>query len=692
MKQAYFHSTIEDFLMISDDEIVGKLNKAGTSFASQWTITTTSWDSSIQILKKSCLELIELNSASTEWHILLEYEIPRLASRIDAVIIADDLIFVIEFKYDRRKYELADIRQAEDYANDLHDFHLESKHSIIIPILLAPLAKSILNQRNLNLESLIKTCLKVNSNNFSQLLMEAYFEFHDSLNCSVQPWEWEQSQYQPTPTIIQAAKALFAGQEVETITKSGADKNDLKKTTQYIINVINQARTENKKIICFITGVPGAGKTLVGMNIVHEKEEFGGEETNTAYFSGNGPLINVLKEALTRDHFERMNRSFQLKQISKRPQKKDSEREVKSKIQNLHLFIKAGIRKDTAPPERIVVFDEAQRCWDAKQFSNKAKQNQNRETNPFIIEEKSEAELLFEFMNRHNEWAVIIALVGGGQEINTGEGGIAEWGKALQEKYSNWEIHISDQLLSGDASTSGKTLFDVIPANVTIHKNDNLHLSVSQRSFKANNLNAWVNALINNNVEEAYELAATIKGKYPLYITRNIGSAKEWLKQKKSGNKRIGLIASSGGLRLKPYGIHVREEIDESMWFLNDEMDIRSSYYLEMVATEYKVQGLELDWVGICWDADLRRSQTGWDFKNFSGTKWNNTNTVSEQQFLLNTYRVLLTRAREGIIIFVPEGNEADETTLPEFYDPIFEYLRSCGLNEIQNESSIAVY
>jgi DUF2075 family protein len=684
MKQAYYHSTIEDFLKINDDEIVGKLNKAGTSFASQWTITTTSWDSSIQILKKSCLELIELNTASKEWHILLEYEIPRLASRIDAVIIADDLVFVIEFKYDRKKYELADIRQAEDYANDLHDFHLESKHSIIIPILLAPLAKSIFVHNNNPVESLIKPCLKVNSNNFSQFLMEAYFEFHDELKASIQPWVWELSQYQPTPTIIQAAKALFAGQEVETITQSGADKSDLKKTTQYLINFINQARSENKKIICFVTGVPGAGKTLVGMNIVHEREEFGGEETNTAYFSGNGPLINVLKEALIRDDFERMCRSYQLKQIPKRPQKKDSERKVKSKIQNLHLFIKAGIRKDTAPTERIVVFDEAQRCWDAKQFSNKAKQNQNRETNPFIIEEKSEAELLFEFMNRHEGWSVIIALVGGGQEINTGEGGIAEWGKAIQEKYSNWEIHISDQLLSGDASTWGQTLFNVIPLNITIHKNSNLHLSVSQRSFKANNLNTWVNALINNNAKEAFDLSATIKENYPLYITRNIASAKEWLMQKKSGNKRIGLVASSGGLRLKPYGVHVREEIDESMWFLNDETDIRSSYYLEMVATEYKVQGLELDWIGLCWDADLRRSNTGWEFKNFSGTKWNNTNTASEQQFLLNTYRVLLTRAREGIIIFVPEGNDADETTLPEFYNPIFEYLKSCGLTEIQ--------
>jgi len=680
MKQSYYHSTIEDFLKITDDEIIGKLNKGGISFASQWTITTISWDSSIQILKKSCLELIEMTPSVKNWHILLEYEIPRLSSRIDAVIIADDLIFVIEFKYDRRKYELADIRQVEDYANDLHDFHLESKDKIIIPVLLAPLAKSISRGSILNLDSFIKTCLKTNTNNFSQIVYEAYLRYHEISNCNINPDKWEQSEYQPTPTIIQAAKALFAGQKVETITKTGAEENDLKRTTNYLIQVINLARIENKKIVCFVTGVPGAGKTLVGLNVVHEKEEFGGEETNTAYFSGNGPLINVLREALSRDHFERQIKLFHSKQISTRPKKKDSEREVKAKIQNLHLFIKDGIRRETPPTERIVVFDEAQRCWNAIQFSNKAKQNQNREKNPFKIEEKSEAELLFEFMDRHKGWSVVVALVGGGQEINTGEGGIAEWGKAIRNKYSNWEVHISEQLLSGDSSTAEQTLFDFIPENVTIHKNQNLHLNTSQRSFRANNLNTWVNALINNKPEEACELATSIKENYPLLLTRNLATAKEWLRQKKSGNKRIGLIASSGGLRLKPCGIHVREVIDEAMWFLNDEKDIRSSYYLEMVATEYKVQGLELDWAGICWDADLRRKDNNWEFKNFSGTKWNQTSTISEQKFLLNTYRVLLTRAREGIILFVPEGDPEDETRLPELYNPIYEYLLSCGV------------
>ncbi|WP_276502404.1 DUF2075 domain-containing protein [Terrimonas pollutisoli] len=678
MKQAYYRSSIEAFLQTNDEEIIGRLNLAGTTFASQWTITTNSWHSSIQIFKKSFHEIIQQTPASSKWHIFFEYEIPRLSSRIDVVIIADDLIFVIEFKLDRENYEIADVRQVEDYALDLTDFHLKSRGKIIIPILLAPLASPVF----VNLLSTKKVfpTLKANSETLSQIINDTYKSLHNDLEERINPLEWEQSEYEPTPTIVQAAKALFAGQQVENITRKGAE--NLTVTSNSVINIINKARERNKKVVCFVTGVPGAGKTLVGLKVVHEKE-LQGEEFNSAYFSGNGPLINVLKEALSRDNFQREDFLFKSKKITKRPTKKDSYSKIKSKIQNLHQFIKDGIRMDRQLTEKVVVFDEAQRCWNAKHFSNKAKQNKNRENKPFHIEEKSEAELLFEFMNRHDGWSAIIALVGGGQEINTGEGGISEWGKAIKEKYSNWEVYISPELLSGDSSTSDQKLFETIPDNVTIKTNKDLHLNVSQRSFRATHLNSWVNAVINNNETEAFKISSTIKNVYPLFITRNINTAKKWLREQEKGTKRFGLIASSGALRLKPYGINVKEEVDEAMWFLNDETDIRSSYYLEIVATEYKIQGLELDWTCVCWDADLRRTKNEWDFKNFSGTEWNQTKNIAEQQFLLNTYRVLLTRAREGIIIFLPSGDEKDGTRLPEFYDPIFEYLKSCGMEEI---------
>ncbi len=681
MKQAYYNDSLESFIKTRDEEIIGKLHLAGTDFASQWTMTTVSWDSSIHILKNSFSEIIQRNSFANSWHVLLEYEIPRLNSRIDAVILADDIIFVIEFKFERKKYELADIRQAEDYALDLFDFHLKSREKTIIPILLAPLAKHISQDSKLTNRSNVLPCFKANADNLSTIIYDAYLNFHNEFDENINPAEWEQSEYQPTPTIIQAANALFAGQKVEDISKYGAD--NLSKTCKSIINIIKTAKEDNKKVICFVTGVPGAGKTLVGLNVIHEKEAFGNEDFNSAYFSGNGPLIKVLRESLSRDDYQRQENLYKSKQINIKPKREISKSKIKSKIQNLHQIIKDGLSKKKYLDERVVVFDEAQRCWDAKQFSNKAKQNRNREKTLFLIEEKSEAEMLFEFMNRHDGWSVIIALVGGGQEINTGEGGIGEWGKAIENKYSNWEIHISPQLLSGDSSTANQKLFVETPTHVTIHPDENLHLSVSQRSFKASRLNEWVNAVINNDSSEAAQISDSIKKAYPLFITRDINTAKDWLRKRKAGTKRIGLIASSGGLRLKPYGIHVREEIDEALWFLNDETDIRSSYYLEIAATEYKVQGLELDWVGICWDADLRRVNNEWDFKNFSGTKWQQTNTIAEQQFLLNTYRVLLTRAREGIIIFVPPGDEKDATRLPEFYNPIYDYLKSCGVEEL---------
>lgn len=683
MRQAYYRSTIEKFLNTNPDEIIGQLNLGGTAFVRQWTIGTISWDSSIQIYKKSFEELLILRPEASEWTVLLEYEIPRLGTRIDLVLIADDLIFVVEFKYDRKKYELADERQAEDYALDLSDFHLESRSKTIIPILLAPLAPTSCIKDNLEIPSFVKPCLKANSVNFSNVLLEIYHKYHCADSSLINAHAWEKSEYQPTPTIVQAARALFAGQQVENITKSHAEATNLTSTTDYLIENINKARAENKKIVCFVTGVPGAGKTLVGLNIVHEKEAFGGHDFDTAYFSGNGPLIKVLREALARDHYQTQKALFETGEKLTKPVIEASRREVKTKIQNLHTFIKDGIRKSTAPTERIVVFDEAQRCWDARHFFNQSKRNQNREENPFELQEKSEAELLFEFMDRHEGWAVIIALVGGGQEINTGEAGISEWGKSLKAKYSEWEVHISPQLLYGDATTAGKTLFEGPDEKMNVQTNEHLHLSIGQRSFRVRDLNTWVNAVLNNDPAEAARLAESIQEAYPLKITRDINQAKEWLKSKMLGTKRIGLVASSGGLRLRPYGINVKEQIDEAKWFLNDEKDIRSSYYLEMVATEFAVQGLELDWTAVCWDADLKRDKDQWNFKSFSGTKWQNMESLADRQFLINKYRVLLTRAREGLVIFVPKGDVEDQTRLPEFYNPIYEYLKACGMQEI---------
>ncbi len=682
MRQSYYKASLRDFLNDDHDRILGILNLRGTEFVSQYRDVVYSWNDSLIIFRNIVQSIVSSLKEAENWHLLLEYEIPRLGGRIDAVLLASDLIYVLEYKNDRTQYNLADIRQVEDYALDLFDFHLESFGKQIIPILIATNAESYHQNQFISSSNLIKHCLRANKNNLAQIIISAYQIYHKIDGEIIQPDKWEDSLYQPTPTIIQAAQSLFAGQKVEAITKSEADSRNLKIVTDYVISTIQKARINKTKCVCFITGVPGAGKTLVGLNIVHKKELFGGAETNTAYFSGNGPLIKVLKEALARDDYEREQRKYFLKLSEEYPKKSASKQKLDSKVQDLHLFIKSGLRSIHKTNEQIVVFDEAQRCWDANHFYNKSKRNENREKAKFEIVRKSEAEILFEIMDRH-EWAVIIALVGGGQEINTGEAGIAEWGRVLASKYKKWEIHVAPQLIEGDESTAGSKLFKQYPKDQLVFTNEKLHLSVSQRSFRATHLNSWVNAVLDNQNDLANKLFKTIQENYPIYISRDLGIAKNWLRNKVIGNKRIGLLASSGAQRLRPYGINVKEDFDVSLWFLNTEADVRSSYYLELVATEFAVQGLELDWIGVCWDCDLRRQEDDWSYKNFSGTKWENINKVEDRNYLINKYRVLLTRAREGIIIWVPQGDINDPTRIPDFYDPIYKYLVSCGAQNI---------
>lgn len=690
--RAYYSAEISDFIESDKTAIVGQLNIGGTEFVQQYTRSTTSWENSIEILRSTCLKLIESNSICEKWHILLEYELPRLPFRLDFVIIANDMLFVIEFKDEREIYPSGDIEQSLKYSFGLRNFHYESRDKVIVPILLAPNAPEVSNIFEENSKLAYKNCLKANTSNLAAIILQSFTKYHIESMPGLDPYQWMNSDYQPTLNIIEAAISLFSNQKVEAITRSGSDEGDLRKTTNYLKDIINEARTENKKVICFVTGVPGAGKTLVGLNLVHESKQFGDHESNTAYFSGNTPLVNVLREALSKENFGKEMLRYKLDKANlNRPKKISSDIIYLSKIQNLHLFVKEFILGKTKPHERIVVFDEAQRCWDAKHFTNKSKQNQNREKEQFLSPNKSEAEMIIEFMNGHEGWAVIVALVGPGQEINTGEAGISEWGNAILSKFQNWEVHTCSELTVSNSMLVSKPLFNAGQDldSLKIVKDDRLFLKVNQRSFKAKDLISWVDFLLDNKPEKAKELSKTLKAHFPLLLTRKLSTVRNLLKERSSPGHRIGLIASSQGIRLRPYGIIVRDtDFNEVSWFLNDADDVRSSNFLEIVATEYKVQGLELDWVGICWDADLRRSKptpthkTDWDYKTFSGNSWSKKAKVSEElRFIKNTYRVLLTRAREGFVIFVPEGDECDNSRLPEFYNPIFEYLKSCGMD-----------
>ena len=323
----------------------------------------------------------------------------------------------------------------------------------------------------------------------------------------------------------------------------------------------------------------------------------------------------------------------------------------------------------------MVIFDEAQRAWNKEQTSSFMKRKRGQDN--FSM---SEPDFLLSVMNRHKDWCVVVCLIGGGQEINTGEAGITEWITALKKNYQDWEIHFSDEIFKSDYALSREWLEDQGP--LKLHIEPDLNLSVSLRSFRAEKLSAFISAVISGDAIRAREIKGHLTN-YPIYLTRDLEKAKDQLRQWARGSERIGLVASSNAIRLKPSGIFVKGEIDPTLWFLKGKSDIRSSHYLEDVATEFDVQGLEIDWVGVCWDANFRVEDGKWITYNFSGSKWQSVHDLEKQKYIANSYRVLLTRGRQGIVIFVPDGNDADPTRKKTFYDQTYDFLKICGIGEI---------
>lgn len=666
---AFYLSTLERHDLTPTDQIVGAISKAYSNFhLNQKQQQTKAWVETVEIIKccfQNCRQDLEL----TEWGILYEYKIPRRAKRIDAVILSKNLIFVIEVKNRQKTFNSADRAQLEDYCLDLRDFHFESKDRIIIPILLCTDAPDIKNQLSISNDP-VQNTLFANKNNLPNIIQSVSKLFIKTAEQDISLLDWDNSQYFPTPTIIEAAEALYAGQDVKEISRNHAGVDNLTRTTAAVLDAIKQAQDTGTKTICFITGVPGAGKTLAGLNIVHNREFQTANNELGVFLSGNSPLVKVLSEALSRDFGKREKRSL-----------KEARRKVKTFIHNVHEFIDEYYHDKTKlPVDRVLTYDEAQRAWTKE---HKTKKSEGKIT-------ESEPEILLSIMNRFTDWGVIIALVGGGQEINTGEAGLREWGKALESNFPDWKVFISPELKQGDHSTGNLTLFETAPKKIQVIENRNLHLSVSIRSYKAQELSKWVSLVLDGKSDEANQILNEKLKEYPIAITRNLDTAKNWLKEKERGTRRIGIMASSGGRRLKAigydpfHGLRGDSGQDElGAWYLNPPDDVRSSNFLEIIATEYAVQGLEIDWAGVFWDADLRRAGSHWDFKQFKGTKWQSVSDSQRKQFILNKYRVLLTRAREGIIIYVPKGKVNDPTRRPEFYDNTFNYLILCGVKEI---------
>ena len=686
-----FNDSFDRFIYADSNSLLGLL--CDKYHGEALTTTREAWKSEISIMKQALSDYSGENG-----QIVFEYDIPRLGKRIDVVLLLKGIVFCLEFKVGESKILESDIDQVLDYALDLKNFHKFSQDRIIVPILIATKHNDSSTSIQMSVyDDRVVNPLVSGENGISNLISEVLVKFP---NESPVNSNWIISPYAPTPTIIEAAKSLYENHSVENITRHEADKVSTDKTIAYILKVIQDSKEKQKKSICFVTGVPGAGKTLVGLDVAIKQTYQGHDEPvkdeGAVYLSGNGPLVAVLTEALAQDNFKRCRDKNEKKKLT------DSRREVSKSIQMIHRYRDNMLAKIKNPVENgvvehVAIFDEAQRSWTHKRLADYLKRGGtygNKLKVPNFP--MSEAAFLIWSLDQREDWATIVCLVGGGQEINTGEAGISEWIKALNERFPHWNVYISPKLIQAEYA-EGK-VNELLKENRHVTFDESLHLGVSLRSYRAEKLSAFVHALLSFD-ESASRIYDEIKDHYPIVLTRDMAKAKEWLHKKVRGTERTGVLVTKESARYKPLGIHILPSGDENAvhWFLEDKVDTRSSNYLEDAATEIQVQGLELDYTCLLWDADMRYENGKWCFYRFNGqTKWvrqtgNTENNIELQKYMLNAYRVLLTRARAGMVICVPAGNSnksvsgfwEDSTRLPEYYDGTYQYLKSLGIKEI---------
>lgn len=651
----YYRNSIQRFLTSSENEIIGSITKSNEFDATF--LQNKSWALQIPILKKALVGF--------EGEVFFEFSIPRMGKRVDTLVIVKNIVFVIEFKVGEKHFLNHNIEQVWDYALDLKNFHKTSHSVVLVPVLIATESKKNFTEIQLTSHNDNLTLpVKIGSKGLYEVIQNALYFFSDEPQINIS--EYVNGGYMPTPTIIEAAVSLYTTHSVKNITRSDADAKNLTITTSKISEIIDRAKKNNNKIICFVTGVPGAGKTLVGLNVAtaHLDNENGNA---SVYLSGNKPLVDVLQEALARDKVQRERKK------GSKITKKAAKQAVKAFIQIIHHYRDEYLKNPEVPYDHVAIFDEAQRAWNKEQTIKFMKQKKGIHDFDF-----SEPEFLISCLNRHKDWAVVVCLVGGGQEINTGEAGISEWLDAIDKTFPDWEIYISQNLT--DSEYLAMDAIEKLQLRGRVRFDENLHLSVSMRSFRAEKLSSFVKNLLDHNIENAKNDFSQFSKKYPIVLTRDIIRAKNWLREKARGSERYGIVVSSQALRLKPFAIDVKSPMNYVNWFLDDKDDVRSSFYMEDVVTEFHIQGLELDWSCVVWDGDLRYSKNEWQTYSFRGKKWQNINKIERKKYLLNAYRVLLTRARQGMVIVIPEGSDNDHTRKKEYYDPTFNYLKEIGI------------
>lgn len=658
MRRSWYAGNIVEFQRVSDDQVLAELVR-GSSFPVLQT-QRDAWLTELTLLRKV------LDGKAGK--VYLEFEIPRMGHRVDAIVLINGIVLAIEFKTEAKEYTLSDRDQAFDYASDLKYFHEGSHNLPVIPMLVASHAKT----RTFEVlpHSRVPGLFKTICTNAESLATVVDHLVNTLPGGRIDADTWEASRYCPTPTIVEAARALYAGHAVSEISRNDAGAINLRETSQQLARIIEKMKSVSQKAICFVTGVPGAGKTLVGLDIATRFNN-PASELHSVFLSGNGPLVAILREALARDTVRRD------REHGGRLRKGDAAARVKAFIQNVHHFRDECLNDQARPPvDHVALFDEAQRAWNLEQTISFMRRKKG--VSSFSV---SEPEFLISCMDRRKDWAVIICLVGGGQEINTGEAGIGEWIDVVRRRFSDWHLYISPALT--DSEYGAGTVVESIKGRQNVHYRRALHLGVSMRSFRAEKVSTFVKMVLDCETASAQNLLQELEDRYPIVLTRDLGAAKQWLRDQSNGNERYGIVVSSQADRLKPYALDVRSPVNPVKWFLDGKDDVRSSYYLEDVATEFHVQGLELDWVCLSWDGDFRYDKKGWQCFSFRGTKWQRIINPTRRNYLKNAYRVLLTRARQGMVIFVPEGSVTDPTRNPNFYDSTFVYLRSIGLRQL---------
>jgi hypothetical protein len=661
MKRAWFDAPAEVFAKASPELILGHLTKA-TQFPAE-PAQIAAWQFTIDHLQT-------IANGLSDAHIFLEFAIPRMGRRADAIIVSGPLIFVLEYKVGEAGFPRHAIEQTHGYALDLKNFHVTSHDKAIIPILVATRAPPQQLGLGFWAEDRVHDPLCLSPDD---VLLSIRRFLASASAPGIDAPAWAEGAYRPTPSIIEAAEALYAGHDVKAISRSEAGAENLSRTASAIAAVVSRMRAHGGKAICFVTGVPGAGKTLAGLNLACQRHPDHPDE-HAVFLSGNGPLVAVLQEALRRD-------GKRTRALPDLPEARMLQaREPDAFIQNVHHFRDEYLAPNRVPTEHVVIFDEAQRAWDRGMTSDFMRRKKGQ--HDF---DQSEPAFLLSVMDRRPDWCVVVALIGEGQEINRGEAGVAEWAHALQAELRHWHVFLPPHLLADDGPLDGAQRWHLGQRSAVVDAG--LHLAVSVRSFRADRVSAFVAALLSNDASAAAALRPD-PAQFPIWQTRDLTSARRWLRGQRRAGERAGLLASSNALRLKPEGLHVKAPVDVCHWFLNGNDDVRSSNALEDAATEFDVQGLELDWTGVAWDLNYRRTRVGWQARQFRGTKWQQIGAtptgLGRADYVKNAHRVLLTRARQGMVIFVPRGDAADATRPPAEYDAIADWLAACGIPELR--------